>query len=175
MSRLFTHAQALCVCEPACTVRPGVGVRRWGYGPRSSDKKKLILAGKLTEKAGLCWTLAEPFVLHVFDQGKPNENTPKAWLLGQGRRVKRRTCSLEMRNWATWASGGATFRSSQAKKPKRRWTKRSKLQSSQCFDFVWHRSCPYLTALRLRVNLNRPFLFEVCLRVRDPLSAQNGD
>merc|ERR1711933_696523 len=40
---------------------------RWGYGPRSSDKKKLILAGKLTEK------------------GKPNENTPKAWLLGQGR------------------------------------------------------------------------------------------
>ncbi|CAK9048232.1 unnamed protein product [Durusdinium trenchii] len=40
---------------------------RWGYGPRSTDKKKLILAGKLTEK------------------GKPNENTPKAWLLGQGR------------------------------------------------------------------------------------------
>jgi len=40
---------------------------RWGYGPRSSDKKKLILAGKLTEK------------------GKPNENTPKAWLMGQGR------------------------------------------------------------------------------------------
>merc|ERR1712238_128233 len=40
---------------------------RWGYGPRSSDKKKLILAGKLTEK------------------GKPNENTPRNWLLGQGR------------------------------------------------------------------------------------------
>jgi len=40
---------------------------RWGFGPRSSDKKKLILAGKLTEK------------------GKPNENTPRAWLLGQGR------------------------------------------------------------------------------------------
>eukprot|EP00442_Polarella_glacialis_P019242 CAMPEP_0115122168 /NCGR_PEP_ID=MMETSP0227-20121206/46663_1 /TAXON_ID=89957 /ORGANISM="Polarella glacialis, Strain CCMP 1383" /LENGTH=450 /DNA_ID=CAMNT_0002524051 /DNA_START=102 /DNA_END=1454 /DNA_ORIENTATION=- len=40
---------------------------RWGFGPRSSDKKKLILAGKLTEK------------------GKPNENTPKAWLMGQGR------------------------------------------------------------------------------------------
>merc|ERR550525_1815566 len=40
---------------------------RWGFGPRSSDKKKLILAGKLTEK------------------GKPNEKTPKAWLMGQGR------------------------------------------------------------------------------------------
>jgi len=40
---------------------------RWGFGPRSSDKKKLILAGKLTEK------------------GRPNENTPRAWLLGQGR------------------------------------------------------------------------------------------
>merc|ERR1719401_1790113 len=40
---------------------------RWGYGPRATDKKKLILAGKLTEK------------------GKPNEKTPRAWLLGQGR------------------------------------------------------------------------------------------
>jgi H/ACA ribonucleoprotein complex subunit 4 len=40
---------------------------RWGFGPRASDKKKLILAGKLTEK------------------GKPNEKTPKAWLMGQGR------------------------------------------------------------------------------------------
>merc|ERR1719287_29096 len=40
---------------------------RWGFGPRSSDKKKLILAGKLTEK------------------GRPNEKTPCAWLLGQGR------------------------------------------------------------------------------------------
>merc|ERR1712187_991139 len=40
---------------------------RWGFGPRSSDKKKLILAGRLTEK------------------GKPNEKTPRAWLLGQGR------------------------------------------------------------------------------------------
>merc|ERR1719221_2161366 len=40
---------------------------RWGFGPRASDKKKLILAGKLTEK------------------GKPNEKTPRNWLLGQGR------------------------------------------------------------------------------------------
>merc|ERR1711865_519041 len=40
---------------------------RWGFGPRASDKKKLILAGKLNEK------------------GKPNEKTPKSWLLGQGR------------------------------------------------------------------------------------------
>jgi len=40
---------------------------RWGFGPRASDKKKLILAGKLTEK------------------GRPNEKTPRAWLLGQGR------------------------------------------------------------------------------------------
>merc|ERR1712048_1220021 len=40
---------------------------RWGFGPRSSDKKKLILAGKLTEK------------------GKPNEKTPRDWLLGKGR------------------------------------------------------------------------------------------
>merc|ERR1711920_255811 len=40
---------------------------RWGFGPRASDKKKLILAGRLTEK------------------GRPNEKTPRAWLLGQGR------------------------------------------------------------------------------------------
>merc|ERR1719195_268266 len=40
---------------------------RWGFGPRASDKKKLILAGKLTEK------------------GRPNEKTPRDWLLGQGR------------------------------------------------------------------------------------------
>jgi H/ACA ribonucleoprotein complex subunit 4 len=40
---------------------------RWGYGPRASDKKQLILAGKLTEK------------------GKPNDKTPRAWLMGQGR------------------------------------------------------------------------------------------
>merc|ERR1719272_1153938 len=40
---------------------------RWGYGPRATDKKKLILAGKLTDK------------------GKPNEKTPRNWLLGQGR------------------------------------------------------------------------------------------
>jgi len=40
---------------------------RWGYGPRASDKKKLILAGKLTEK------------------GRPNEKTPRDWLLGLGR------------------------------------------------------------------------------------------
>merc|ERR1719201_2752830 len=40
---------------------------RWGFGPRASDKKKLILAGKLTEK------------------GRPNEKTPKSWLLHQGR------------------------------------------------------------------------------------------
>merc|ERR1719408_1020084 len=40
---------------------------RWGFGPRSQDKKKLILAGRLTEK------------------GKPNEKTPKSWLMGVGR------------------------------------------------------------------------------------------
>lgn len=40
---------------------------RWGFGPRATDKKKLILAGKLTEK------------------GRPNEKTPRAWLLHQGR------------------------------------------------------------------------------------------
>jgi len=40
---------------------------RWGFGPRATDKKKLILAGKLTEK------------------GRPNEKTPREWLLGQGR------------------------------------------------------------------------------------------
>merc|ERR1711972_1003221 len=40
---------------------------RWGFGPRSQDKKQLILAGKLTEK------------------GKPNEKTPRDWLLGKGR------------------------------------------------------------------------------------------
>lgn len=40
---------------------------RWGFGPRATDKKKLILAGKLTEK------------------GRPNEKTPRNWLLHQGR------------------------------------------------------------------------------------------
>merc|ERR550525_958573 len=40
---------------------------RWGFGPRATDKKKLILAGKLTEK------------------GRPNEKTPRDWLLGRGR------------------------------------------------------------------------------------------
>eukprot|EP00920_Eleutheroschizon_duboscqi_P042755 GHVT01101963.1.p1 GENE.GHVT01101963.1~~GHVT01101963.1.p1 ORF type:complete len:328 (+),score=75.24 GHVT01101963.1:324-1307(+) len=39
---------------------------RWGYGPRASEKKKLILAGHLDKK------------------GKPNELTPKSWLLGAG-------------------------------------------------------------------------------------------
>ena len=34
---------------------------RWGYGPRATDKKKLVLAGRLTEK------------------GKPNEKTPRNW------------------------------------------------------------------------------------------------
>lgn len=40
---------------------------RWGFGPRASDKKKLILAGKLDEK------------------GRPNDKTPRDWLLGRGR------------------------------------------------------------------------------------------
>merc|ERR1712070_1054331 len=41
--------------------------RRWGLGPMAQRKKNMILAGKLTDK------------------GKPNEKTPRAWLLGQGR------------------------------------------------------------------------------------------
>merc|ERR1740121_3559604 len=40
---------------------------RWGFGPRAQDKKKLILAGKLTEK------------------GKPNDKTPQGWIEGKGR------------------------------------------------------------------------------------------
>merc|ERR1719169_2084 len=40
---------------------------RWGFGPRATDKKKLILAGKLDEK------------------GRPNDKTPRDWLLGRGR------------------------------------------------------------------------------------------
>merc|ERR1719230_2406358 len=40
---------------------------RWGFGPRATQKKKLILAGKLDKK------------------GKPNENTPKEWFLGTGK------------------------------------------------------------------------------------------
>ncbi|KAF4745671.1 H/ACA ribonucleoprotein complex subunit dkc1, partial [Perkinsus olseni] len=39
---------------------------RWGYGPRASEKKKLILNGKLDEK------------------GRPNENTPESWLKHEG-------------------------------------------------------------------------------------------
>merc|ERR1712176_1063127 len=40
---------------------------RWGFGPRAQDKKKLILAGKLTEK------------------GKPSDKTPQGWIEGKGR------------------------------------------------------------------------------------------
>merc|ERR1712050_162300 len=40
---------------------------RWGFGPRAQDEKKLILAGKLTEK------------------GKPNDKTPQGWIEGKGR------------------------------------------------------------------------------------------
>jgi H/ACA ribonucleoprotein complex subunit 4 len=39
---------------------------RWGHGPRASEKKKLIEKGQLDEK------------------GKPNEKTPKSWLLHEG-------------------------------------------------------------------------------------------
>eukprot|EP00921_Rhytidocystis_pertsovi_P025971 GHVQ01041934.1.p1 GENE.GHVQ01041934.1~~GHVQ01041934.1.p1 ORF type:complete len:112 (-),score=22.12 GHVQ01041934.1:631-966(-) len=39
---------------------------RWGYGPRAAEKKKLVLAGQLTK------------------HGKPNENTPKSWLMCEG-------------------------------------------------------------------------------------------
>ncbi|XP_055389110.1 putative H/ACA ribonucleoprotein complex subunit 4 [Condylostylus longicornis] len=39
---------------------------RWGYGPRASEKKKMIVAGLLDKK------------------GKPNEKTPKSWLQSEG-------------------------------------------------------------------------------------------
>merc|ERR1712093_423006 len=39
---------------------------RWGFGPRASDKKKLIEKGQLDGK------------------GKPNENTPREWLTYEG-------------------------------------------------------------------------------------------
>ncbi|CBZ54718.1 putative centromere/microtubule binding protein [Neospora caninum Liverpool] len=39
---------------------------RWGYGPRASEKKKMILAGLLDKK------------------GKPNEKTPATWLKSEG-------------------------------------------------------------------------------------------
>jgi len=39
---------------------------RWGFGPRASEKKKLILGGQLDK------------------HGKPNENTPRSWLLHEG-------------------------------------------------------------------------------------------
>eukprot|EP01066_Platyproteum_vivax_P012097 Platyproteum_vivax@DN5495_c0_g1_i2.p1 len=39
---------------------------RWGFGPRAQEKKKLILAGQLDK------------------HGKPNELTPKSWLMGEG-------------------------------------------------------------------------------------------
>jgi len=40
---------------------------RWGHGPRAQDKKKLIAEGRLDAK------------------GKPNEKTPKSWILASGR------------------------------------------------------------------------------------------
>jgi len=39
---------------------------RWGYGPRASEKKKLVLDGKLDK------------------HGKPNEKTPKSWIIAEG-------------------------------------------------------------------------------------------
>jgi len=39
---------------------------RWGYGPRASEKKKLVLEGKLDK------------------HGKPNEKTPKSWIIAEG-------------------------------------------------------------------------------------------
>eukprot|EP01068_Selenidium_serpulae_P003714 Selendium_serpulae@DN3257_c0_g1_i2.p1 len=39
---------------------------RWGYGPRATEKKKLILAGQLDKK------------------GKPNESTPSSWTKHEG-------------------------------------------------------------------------------------------
>lgn len=39
---------------------------RWGYGPRASEKKKMILEGLLDKK------------------GRPNEKTPKEWLKSEG-------------------------------------------------------------------------------------------
>eukprot|EP00397_Hematodinium_sp_SG-2012_P029154 GEMP01030775.1.p1 GENE.GEMP01030775.1~~GEMP01030775.1.p1 ORF type:complete len:467 (+),score=96.53 GEMP01030775.1:52-1401(+) len=41
--------------------------QRWGFGARSKEKKKLILEGKLNK------------------HGKPNEKTPRDWLLGHGK------------------------------------------------------------------------------------------
>lgn len=38
--------------------------RKWGLGPKASQKKSLIAAGKLDK------------------HGKPNENTPREWLTG---------------------------------------------------------------------------------------------
>eukprot|EP01070_Trichotokara_eunicae_P007264 Trichotokara_eunicae@DN5342_c0_g1_i2.p1 len=39
---------------------------RWGYGPRATEKKKLIADGKLDK------------------HGRPNDQTPKSWLLHEG-------------------------------------------------------------------------------------------
>lgn len=39
---------------------------RWGYGPRATEKKKMILSGLLDKK------------------GKPNEKTPASWLKTEG-------------------------------------------------------------------------------------------
>jgi len=41
--------------------------QRWGHGPRAQDKKALIADGKLDAK------------------GKPNEKTPRSWILASGR------------------------------------------------------------------------------------------
>merc|ERR1740121_2244999 len=64
---------------------------RWGFGPRATDKKKLILAGKLTEK------------------GRPNEKTPRAWLLGQGRW-----------SWLPRLTGGGDADDAEVEEPKKK-------------------------------------------------------
>ena len=52
IKRVIMERDTYNMLEPQAFMNSNA-LRRWGYGPRSSDKKKLILAGKLTEKVGL--------------------------------------------------------------------------------------------------------------------------
>lgn len=54
---------------------------RWGYGPRASEKKKLIVVSVKIE--GLTCGNHAFFILQaglLDSKGKPNEKTPKSWL-----------------------------------------------------------------------------------------------
>eukprot|EP00923_Selenidium_pygospionis_P023040 GHVN01039964.1.p1 GENE.GHVN01039964.1~~GHVN01039964.1.p1 ORF type:complete len:502 (+),score=103.41 GHVN01039964.1:159-1664(+) len=71
IAQMPTAVIATCDHGVVCVIKRVIMERdtynmRWGYGPHSSEKKKMILAGQLDPK------------------GRPNEKTPPSWLKHEG-------------------------------------------------------------------------------------------